>query len=329
MSDHPVKAAKPRLLVRVAGQWDSFGLPFLVLVILVVFSAVSPVFRSGYNLLSNLSFSALVAIGSIGMVFCIMSGDFDISVGSMSALAGVLGASLVPRIGGPGGVLVTIAAATACGFVNGVFVTKLRIPAFITTLGMQFVYRALAYIYTTNTPVYIKDTFWLSLGSGSVAGIPTPIVLMVVCFGAAVYVLRKTPFGRYVVAIGTNRNAAMLSGINVDRVKNAVFTLVGFFIGLATVVSGAFLGTINPGMTGQGYEFQVITVVVLGGTQLTGGNGNLLGALFAALFITYLQNGLGLKQVNSYWQFVATGFVLIFAVGVNRAKSAILGQRDT
>jgi len=312
-----------------AGRWDSFGLPFLVALLLLVFSLLSSPFRSVYNLVSNLSFASLVAIGSIGMVFCIMSGDFDISIGSMSALAGVLGASMVARIGGPAAMLVTVALATLCGFVNGVFVTKLRIPAFITTLGMQFVYRALAYIYTTNTPVYIKDPFWLSIGSGSVLGIPFPVVLMVLCFGAAVYVLRKTPFGRYVIAVGTNRNAAMLSGINVDLVKNAVFTLVGFFVGIATVVTASYLGSVNPGMTGQGYEFQVITVVVLGGTALSGGNGNLLGAFFAALFITYMQNGLGLKQVNSYWQYVATGMVLIFAVGINRLKSAILGQRET
>jgi ribose transport system permease protein len=318
-----------RALVWTANRWDSFGLPFLVAILLLVFSLFSPPFRSSYNLVSNLSFASLVGIGSIGMVFCIMSGDFDISIGSMSALAGVLGASMITRIGSPAAMLITIAMATICGFVNGVFVTKLRIPAFITTLGMQFVYRALAYIYTTNTPVYIKDKFWLSIGSGSVLGIPSPILIMAVCFAVAVYVLRKTPFGRYVIAVGTNKNAAMLSGINVDFVKTAVFTLVGFFVGIATVVTASYLGSVNPGMTGQGYEFQVITIVVLGGTALTGGNGNLLGAFFAALFITYMQNGLGLMQVNSYWQYVATGLVLIFAVGINRLKSAILGQRET
>jgi len=316
-------------LVWTANHWDNFGLPFLVVVLLVVFSLLSSSFRSSYNLVSNLSFASLVGIGSIGMVFCIMSGDFDISIGSMSALAGVLGASMVGRLGGPGAILLTIVLATLCGLLNGVFVTKLRIPAFITTLGMQFVYRALAYIYTTNAPVYIKDKFWLSIGSGTVLGIPIAILLMVVCFAVALYVLRKTPFGRYVVAVGTNKDAAMLSGINVDFVKMAVFTLVGFFVGIATVVTASYLGSVNPGMTGQGYEFRVITIVVLGGTALTGGNGNLLGAFFAALFITYMENGLSMAQVNSYWQYVATGMVLIFAVGINRLKSAILGQRET
>jgi ribose transport system permease protein len=311
-----------------ASQWESFGLPVLLVVLVAVFAIIAPAFASVFNLVTNVKFSAIVGIGAIGMAFCIMSGDFDISVGSMSALAGVLGASLVPTIGGVGGVLATIVISAFLGFVNGVFVTKLRIPAFITTLGMMYVYRALAYIYTNNVPVYIDSTFWYFMANGKVLGVPFVIILMGLCFAAAIYVLRKTPFGRYVVAVGTNKTAAMLSGINVDRIKIAVFTLVGFFVGVATVVLASNLGSVNPGMTGQGYEFQVITAVVLGGTALGGGNGNLLGALFAALIITSLRNGLGMKQVDSYWQFVATGLVLIFAVALNKIRYSLLGQRE-
>ena len=161
---------------------------------------------------------------------------------------------------------------------------------------MQFVYRALAYIYTTNTPVYIKDPFWLFHRAAELSwASPSRSSSRRSASRAAVYVLRKTPFGRSVIAVGTNKNAAMLSGINVDFVKNAVFVLVGFFVGIATVVTASYLGSVNPGMTGQGYEFQVITVVVLGGTALTGGNGNMLGAFFASLFLIYLQNGLGMR----------------------------------
>jgi ribose/xylose/arabinose/galactoside ABC-type transport system permease subunit len=212
--------------------------------------------------------------------------------------------------------------------VNGVFVTKLRIPAFITTLGMLFIYRSLAFIYTDNAPVYIQNEFWLFVGNGDVLGVPFASVLLLACYGIAFLMLRKAPFGRFVVAVGTNKNAALLSGINVDRVKISVFTLVGFFVGVASVVISANLGSANPGLMGQGYEFQVITAVVLGGTALGGGNGNLWGAFFAAMILTYLGNGLGLKQVNSYWQLVATGLVLIFAVSVNRVKYTVLGQRE-
>jgi ribose transport system permease protein len=247
----------------------------------------------------------------------------------MLALVAVFGASLVKHIGGAGAVFAVIAAASLLGYVNGVFVTKLRIPAFITTLGMLFIYRSIAYIYTNNSPIYIQNEFWLFVGNGTLLGAPFAILLLLACYGVAYLMLRRTPFGRFVIAVGTNRNAALLSGINVDRIKISVFTLVGLFVGIASVVISANLGSANPGLMGQGYEFQVITAVVLGGTALGGGNGNLWGAFFAAMILTYLGNGLGLMQVNSYWQLVATGLVLIFAVSLNRVKYTVLGQRET
>jgi len=313
---------------RILSQWESYGLPFLLLIIIVLFSILAPAFRSGFNLISNFKFSSFIGIGAIGMAFCIMSGEFDISIGSMLALVAVFGASLVPAIGGIFGVASTIAAAAFLGFANGVFITKLRIPAFITTLGMLYIYRSIAFIYTNNTPVPIQNKFWLYIGNGEVAGFPFVILLLLACYFIAFLLLRKSPFGRYVIAVGTNKNAALLSGINVDKTKIIVFTLVGIFVGIAAVVISANLGIANPGLMGQGYEFQVITAVVLGGTALGGGNGNLWGAFFAAMILTYLKNGLGLKQVDSYWQLVATGLVLIFAVAMNRLKFTALGQRE-
>lgn len=313
---------------RIARRWENFGLPLLFFVLLVIFSTLSPPFRSAYSLISNFRFSSFIGIGAIGMAFCIMNGDFDISVGSMLSLVAAMGSSFLPKIGGVSAVLFTILFSTFLGFVNGVFVTKLRIPAFITTLGMMFIYRSLAYIYTNNTPVYIENPFWLFLGNGSVLGVPFAIILMLICYVVAFLLLRRSPFGRYVIAVGTNRETAMLSGINVDRTKITVFALVGLFVGIASVVISANLGSANPGMLGQGYEFQVITAVVLGGTALGGGDGNLWGAFFAAMILTYLKNGLGLMQVDSYWQFVAVGLVLIFAVALNRLKFTLLGQRQ-
>jgi ribose/xylose/arabinose/galactoside ABC-type transport system permease subunit len=313
---------------RFLSQLDTFMLPMLFFGLLVVFSVLSPPFRTTFNLVSTFRFTSFIGIGAIGMAFCIMNGDFDISVGSMLSLVGVLGSSFIPYIGGVGAVIFTLIVASFLGFVNGVFITKLRIPAFITTLGMMFIYRSLAYIYTTNTPVYIENNFWLFIGNGKIIGIPFAIILMLVCYVIAWLLLKKAPFGRYVIAVGTNSEAAMLSGINIDKVKIIVFTLVGLFVGIASVVITANLGSANPGMLGQGYEFQVITAVVLGGTLLGGGKGNLWGAFFAAMIITYLKNGMGLKQVDSYWQFVAIGLVLIFAVSLNRLKFTVLGQKE-
>ncbi len=305
----------------------SFGLIIILLVIFGFFSLLIPkVYFTWPNLLDMIRFSSFVGIGAIGMTFCIMTGNFDISVGSMLALAGVLGASLVPRISGVGGVAVTIIAASLLGLINGIFVTKLRIPAFITTLGMLFIYRAIAYIYTNNNPQYIQDRFWISIGNKNFLGLPLPIYIMAACYGIAYLLLRKSPVGRYIIAVGTNNRAAALSGIKVDNVKIWVFTLVGLFVGIAAVINASMLGAANPGMMGDGWEFQVITAVVLGGTALAGGSGSLGGTLIAALIIIFLKTGMSNAQVNSYWQQVATGLVLIFAVSINKLKFWLIGQ---
>ena len=306
---------------------SSFGLIVILLLIFGFFSAIIPrIYPTWPNIIDMIKFSSFVGIGAIGMTFCIMTGNFDISVGSMLALAGVLGASVSVKAGGIVGVLVTIAVAVLLGFINGVFVTKLRIPAFITTLGMLFVFRAIAYIYTDNTPQYIQDKFWIFLGNGKFLGIPIPIYIMAVCYGVAFLLLRKAPIGRYILAVGTNSKAAALSGINVDNVKILVFTLIGLFVGIAAVINASMLGAANPGMMGDGWEFQVITAVVLGGTALSGGSGSLGGTLIAALVIIFLKSGMSNAQVNSYWQQVATGLVLIFAVSINKLKFWLIGQ---
>ena len=305
----------------------SFGLIIILLVIFGLFSFLIPgVYFKWANLRDMIRFSSFVGIGAIGMTFCIMTGNFDISVGSMLALAGVLGASLAPRISGVGGVIVTIIVGLFLGFINGVFVTKLKIPAFITTLGMLFVFRAIAYIYTNNTPQYIQDRFWISIGNKTFLGLPIPIYIMAVCYGIAYLLLKKSPVGRYIIAVGTNSRAATLSGINVDNIKILVFTLIGLFVGIAAVINASMLGAANPGMMGDGWEFQVITAVVLGGTALSGGSGSLGGTLLAALIIIFLKTGMSNAQVNSYWQQVATGLVLIFAVSINKLKFWLIGQ---
>lgn len=312
---------------RAGNLLGSFGLIAILLIIFGFFSLlISKLYFTWPNFRDMIRFSSYVGIGAIGMTFCIMTRNFDISVGSMLALAGVLGASVALKAGGIFGVIITMAAATLLGVINGLFVTKLKIPAFITTLGMYFIFRALAYIYTNNNPQYIQDRFWIFLGNGSFLGIPLPIYIMALCYVIAYLMLRKAPFGRYILAIGTNSRAAALSGINVDNVKILVFTLIGVFVGVSAVLNGSMLGAANPGMMGDGYEFQVITAVVLGGTALAGGSGSLGGTLIAAMVIVFLKTGMSNAQVNSYWQQVATGLVLIVAVSLNKLKFWLIGQ---
>jgi ribose transport system permease protein len=319
---------KRRIKHRAGVIWGNFGLPFIFIVILVIFSIASPTFVSPRNILNNFGFASYLAIAAIGMTFVIMTGNFDISIGSMLALVAVLGSSFIPRIGGVLGVLSTLVIAAILGFINGIFVTKLRIPAFITTLGMLFVFRSLAFIYTNNYPVYIEDKFWLYIGNGKIYNVPFPVILTIICYVVAYLLLRKSPLGRYIIAVGTNSRAAALSGINVDNIKILAFTLLGFFVGISSIINSANMGAANPGLLGQNFEFQVIIAVVLGGTMLGGGNGSLGGSLVAAYIVIFLQNGMGLVQVNPYWQLVATGMVMIFAVALNKLKFYLLGQGE-
>lgn len=318
-----------RIKNRLGTIWGHFGLPFIFIVVLAIFSISSPSFISWRNLISTFSFSSYIAIAAIGMTFIIMTGNFDISIGSMLSLVAVLGSSFIPYIGGVLGVISTLVLGALLGLVNGLFVTRLRIPAFITTLGMLFIFRAAAFIYTNNFPVYIESKFWLFIGNGKIWGIPFPIFIMLICYGAAYLLLRKSPLGRYIIAVGTNTRAAELSGINSDNVKIFAFTISGFLVGVAAVINSANMGAANPGLLGQNYEFQVITAVVLGGTLLGGGNGSLGGALLAAMILTFLRNGMGILQLDPYWQLIVTGAVMIFAVSLNRLKFYLLGQGES
>lgn len=318
-----------RIKNRLGTIWGHFGLPFIFIVVLAIFSISSPSFISWRNLLSTFSFSSYIAIAAIGMTFIIMTGNFDISIGSMLSLVAVLGSSFIPYIGGVFGVISTLALGALLGLINGLFVTRLRIPAFITTLGMLFIFRAAAFIYTNNFPVYIESEFWLFIGNGKIWGIPFPIFIMLICYGAAYLLLRKSPLGRYIIAVGTNTRAAELSGINSDNVKIFAFMISGFLVGVAAVINSANMGAANPGLLGQNYEFQVITAVVLGGTLLGGGNGSLGGALLAAMILTFLRNGMGILQLDPYWQLIVTGAVMIFAVSLNRLKFYLLGQGES
>jgi ribose transport system permease protein len=287
---------KRKIKQRAGNLWGNFGLPVIFIILLVIFASSSSTFASPRNLLNNFGFSSYLAIAAIGMTFVIMTGNFDISIGSMLALSAVLGSSFVPAIGGVGGVISTILIAAFLGFINGIFVTKLRIPAFITTLGMLFIFRAAAYIYTNNFPVYIDNRFWYFIGNGKVLTIPFPIIITAVCYGIAYLLLRKSPVGRYIIAVGTNSRAAALSGINVDNIKILVFTLLGLFVGVAAVINTSNMGAANPGLLGQNYEFQVITAVVLGGTMLQEETAALEARLLQHLLSLSFRMGWGLYR---------------------------------
>jgi ribose/xylose/arabinose/galactoside ABC-type transport system permease subunit len=287
-----------------------------ILIALALFWAIcaltNPMFRESSTYLSILRESSFVGVAAIGMTFCIISGDFDLSVGSMLSLLGIACVAMV----GHTGLLVALLGVTllgaACGLVNGALVALLRIPAFIATLAMYFIYRALAYIVTNGQPVQFQEEWFTDVGNGSLAGLPTPFVFLLVLVAVGTYLLRRTRFGRHVLAIGNSRRASEISGIRIARVRMLIFTLVGAFTGIASLLISSRMWSANSGMK-IGYEFDVIAAVVLGGTSLAGGKGSVVNTLFASVFFASLNTAMNMFHVDSYLQRVVIGIVLLFA----------------
>ena len=210
-----------------------------------------------------------------------------------------------------------VAVGVICGLVNGALIAKLKLPDFIVTLGTLSVFRGAALIYTNGQPIYgLPEGFRTAFG-GQLLGVPTPVIMAIVVAGLAFFLVRFTALGEQIVAVGGNEEAARLSGINIDRVKIVVYTLSGLLSSLAGFVLIARIGAAEP-IGGNGFELQAIGAAVIGGASLFGGVGNPLGSLIGALTLGGLQNGLTLMNVPSFWQYVASGVVVILAVYADR-----------
>jgi len=214
------------------------------------------------------------------------------------------------------GIAVGIGLAAVCGFVNGVLIAKLKLPDFIVTLGTLSVYRGAALIYVDGQPIYGLSKVFRSIFAGQLLGVPTPVIMAIVVAALAYLLMRFTALGERIVAVGGNEEAARLSGINIDAVKIIVYTISGVLSGLAGLVLIARIGAAEP-IGGNGFELQAIGAAVIGGASLFGGVGNPLGSLVGALTLGALQNGLTLMNVPSFWQYVASGIVVILAVYID------------
>ena len=299
------------------GHWISRYAIFGALVVEVVFLAMSSeAFRSPDNLLNVLRQNAFTAILAAGMTFAILTGGIDLSVGSVVALAGVLCADVLQKGAGlPAGIATGLAIGVAVGMVNGLAVTRIRIPPFIVTLAMMLLVRGAAYKYTDARTISGLPGAFSALSHGLI-----PTVIMVAVFVAAWVVLMRTPFGRHVYATGGNREAAWLAGIRVPRVLLAVYVVCGLCAGLAGVLVASRLNAGYP-KAGEFYELDAITAVVVGGTSLFGGRGSIWGTLAGAFFIGILNNGLNLFHVGHYDQLVVKGVVLLLAASLDRWRS--------
>jgi len=265
---------------------------------------------------------ATVGIIACTMLFCLAAGDFDLSVGSVVAMSGVLAAAVSNASGSVAlGITVGILAGGVVGIFNGFVIAKLGINALITTLATMQIVRGVAFIACEGRPIGVVNDSFYTLGITNPLGIPTPVWIMTVCFIVFGILLNRTTFGRNTLAIGGNKEAAYLAGIRVTQLKIIIFTLQGLIAGFAGVILASRMTSGQPN-TGQGLELQVISACVLGGVSLTGGVGSMIGVIVGVLIMGTVNNAMNLLNIPPFYQYLASGGILLAAVLFDRVKSA-------
>jgi ribose transport system permease protein len=286
---------------------------------------------NGWNILRQISVNLCL---SIGMTLVILSGGIDLSVGAILGLAGAMaagllknglaipGTELVIQFSTSGAILAGIAVGAAAGWVNGFSITRFSLPPFVATLGMLSIARGLTMLWTGGFPVTGLGDGFGHVGTGVFLGMPLPVWIMLALTAVFVVVTKRTRFGRHLYAVGGNERAARLTGLNVGRIKIAVYTLAGALGGVAGLIVTARLDSAQPN-AGLGYELDSIAAVVIGGTSLAGGRGSIWGTVLGCLIIGVLNNGLFLLNVSPFWQQVVKGAVILLAVAIDRMNARV------
>ena len=296
------------------------------LLILCIFLAVYPK-TAGSFLTSKNVFNVLRQISSnlflaCGMTMVIILGGIDLSVGSVIALSGCIAAGGVARynLPIPVAILMGITIGLIVGACNGFIISKTTIPAFIVTLATMNMAKGLAYVYTGGSPVRVVSKEWQFIGAGYIASIPTPVIILIVVLVITSILMNNTKFGRHIYAVGGNAQAAEFSGISTARVKFLVHVYTGLMAGIAGVVLASRMYSGQP-TAGDGAEMDAIAAVVVGGTSMSGGSGKIGGTIIGGLIIGVLNNGLNLMNVNSFWQYVVKGAVILLAVFIDYLRN--------
>jgi len=311
-------------MVKFLKLYEKAGIFILIIAASIFLAIASPNFRNMDTILSIIMQGSYGAIIAFGMTFAITSGGFDMSVEAVMGLTSVIIAMLIPSLGFAGSITIAILASCFVGFLNGVLITKLGINPLITTLSMQVILRGASLIITNGRQVVIAQKSFMSIGASKAFGfLPMPIIYMAVLFAVFYIILNQTTFGRHVAASGSNEQASKMSGLNVSLIKTVVYILVAFSASIVGVIrtSQTLIGipTMAPGFT-----LNVLTIAILGGTSLAGGKGNLVGTLFAGIFISMIYYGLNLLNVEIFYQMLAVGITLIFALFIDGLRMKYL-----
>ena len=290
-----------------------------LVIIFAVFAVLSPVFLTVPNLINIMQQSAINAIVALGMTLVIISAGIDLSVGPVAALAAVICASLmVAGVPVPLAVLLALLGGALYGVFNGVLIAYAGLQPFIVTLGGLSLCRALALIYTGGNPIFGIPQSFRSFINGSLLGIPCPIIIAGVVAITLYIVLTKTPLGEYIFAVGGNEEAARVCGVPVARTKIAVYVISGVLASIAALILVGRLGAADPTL-GNLWEMNAIAAAAIGGASLMGGKGSVIGTILGAIILGTLINGFTLLNIQSFYQLLATGVIIIVAMLVDRA----------
>lgn len=316
-----VRNGKLAVLKNGNNLWRRFGIFFALVIIVIILSCITSSFLTGENILNvirQISFNGMVAIG---MTFVIITGGIDLSVGSVLALGALFTTSMSTQENPAPlviAILVGLAVATACGFLNGLMVTKGKMAPFIATMAMMTMARGASLLFCNGRPIINLTDAFKEIGTGSLL-LPIPILVFLLVIIIAYLLLYRCRFGRKVFAVGGNEAAAKASGVNIDRVKISVYMISSFLAGLSGIILAARMSAGSP-IVGEGYELDAIAAAVIGGTSLSGGVGSIFGTVIGTLIIGIITNGLDILNVSSYYQDIVKGLIIVIAVLIDRKR---------
>ncbi|NDL65834.1 L-arabinose ABC transporter permease AraH [Acerihabitans arboris] len=302
--------------------WDAYGMLVVFAVLFVACSIFVPNFASYINMKGLGLAMSMSGIIACGMLFCLASGDFDLSIASVIACAGVTTAVIINKTDSLFvGILAGLMVGVICGLINGLVIARLRINALITTLATMQIVRGLAYIFSDGKAVGVAKESFFILGSANWLGLPVPIWLTIICMAVFGFLLNKTTFGRNTLALGGNEEAARLSGVPVVRTKVIIFVLSGLVSAIGGIILASRMTSGQP-MTSIGFEMTVISACVLGGVSMKGGVGKISYVVAGVLILGTIENAMNLLNISPFTQYVVRGIILLAAVIFDRYKQA-------
>ena len=291
-----------------------FGIAMVMVAMIIILSIVSPTFRTAGNVVSIALQVSINGILALGVVFVITAGGIDLSIGSMLALTSVIIGLVLNATGSiPLACIVSVAATTFCGFVNGALIAKFNMFPFVVTLSTQLVIRGLGYVLSGGYSMSLANADFKMIGAGKLAGIPYPVFIWLAVAVMAYLLMHWTKFGRYIYAVGGNINAAEASGVDVFWTRTKSFVISGFCTGVAGIIMTSRISAAQPNI-GVGYETDAIAACVIGGTSFAGGIATIPGTMIGIVIIGLIYNGMNLLGISSYWQTITKGLLIIGAV---------------